>query len=243
MPEADALRRAARRLQPLVGHRIEASSPNPRGLVTGVASAIDGRVLESVEAAGKHLLLRFEGGVVLRSHLRMNGRWRIDPAGAARAGSPWLVLRGGGFEATQWEGPVLSLDPGPVRRLGPDVMDEGFDPLRTALSVRARGTRPLGEVLLDQRVVAGIGNMWLSEALWQARLSPWRAAGETEPSAPTEALAWVSGAMRAAVAGRAGARAVYRRAARPCPRCGTAISSLGLGAMNRTAYWCPGCQP
>ena len=88
MPEADALRRAARRLQPLVGHRIEASSPNPRGLVTGVASAIDGRLLESVEAAGKHLLLRFEGGVVLRSHLRMNGRWRVDPAGAARAGSP-----------------------------------------------------------------------------------------------------------------------------------------------------------
>ena len=80
MPEGDSLRRAAARLQPLVGRRIEASSPHPRGQVTGVAAAVDGRVLESVEAVGKNLLLRFEGGVVVRSHLRMNGRWRVGVA-------------------------------------------------------------------------------------------------------------------------------------------------------------------
>ena len=94
MPEGDSLHRAARRLQVLVGERVEAESPNPRGQVTGVASRIDGRRLESVDAVGKHLLLRFEGAVVLRSHLRMNGRWRVRRrADAVWRGSPWLVLR------------------------------------------------------------------------------------------------------------------------------------------------------
>ena len=92
MPEGDSLHRAALRLRPLVGQRVGATSPNPRGLATGVAAAVDGRILESVEAVGKHLLLRFEGGVTVRSHLRLNGRWRVGRAGAQRAGRPWLVL-------------------------------------------------------------------------------------------------------------------------------------------------------
>jgi endonuclease-8 len=103
MPEGDALHRAADRLQVLVGERVEASSPNPRGLATGVACAVDGRVLESVEAVGKHLLLRFEGGVTVRSHLRMNGRWRVRArSDRRRTGSPWLVLATPRVEATQW---------------------------------------------------------------------------------------------------------------------------------------------
>lgn len=244
MPEGDALQRAAIRLQPLVGHRVEASSPHPRGLVTGVAAAIDGRVLARVEAVGKHLLLHFEGGVVVRSHLRMSGRWRVDPAGAARAGSPWLVLRAGGLEATQWNGPVLSLDVSPARRLGPDVTAGGFDPVAAAARVGAQGPVPVGEALVDQRLVAGIGNMWLAEALWHARLSPWRPSSEADPVALAEALRWVSQSMRAAVVGgRRRDHAVYRRAGRPCPRCGTPVAARGLGEMSRTAYWCPGCQP
>ena len=108
MPEGDALHRVADRLQVLVGQRVEASSPNPRGVATGVARAIDGRVLESVEAVGKHVLLRFEGGVTVRSHLRMNGRWRVRARNERPwSGSPWLVLSTPGFEATQWNGPVL----------------------------------------------------------------------------------------------------------------------------------------
>src|SRR5574338_184427 len=122
MPEGDALYRAAVRLQPLVGKRIEAASPNPRGEATGVARAIDGRVLERVEAVGKHLLLHFDGGVVVRSHLRMNGRWRVGHRTETRRGRPWLVLRGGEWEATQWNGPVLTLETRPVRRLGPDLL-------------------------------------------------------------------------------------------------------------------------
>ena len=96
MPEGDSLHRAAARLQPLVGLRLAATSPHPRGLVTGVAKAVDGRRLEGVEAVGKNLLLRFEGGVTVRSHLRMNGRWRVGPVARPAPGRPWLVLRGGG---------------------------------------------------------------------------------------------------------------------------------------------------
>src|SRR6476661_10233862 len=94
VPEGDTLHRAARRLQAIVGQRIAAESPHPRAQAERVAERIDGRVLESVEAVGKNLLLRFEGGVVVRSHLRMTGRWRIEPRGKRRTGLPWLVLRG-----------------------------------------------------------------------------------------------------------------------------------------------------
>src|SRR5436305_500585 len=94
MPEGDSLHRIAALLDPLVGERILAESPHPRGRVTGVARVLDGRVLERVEAVGKHLLLRFDGGVVLRSHLRMRGRWSLVPRGTPMRGRPWLVLRG-----------------------------------------------------------------------------------------------------------------------------------------------------
>jgi endonuclease-8 len=243
MPEGDALYRAAVRLQPLVGKRIEAASPNPRGEATGVARAIDGRVLERVEAVGKHLLLHFDGGVVVRSHLRMNGRWRVGHRTEAVRGRPWLVLRGGEWEATQWNGPVLTLETRPVRRLGPDLLAD-----ETAVADvvdRLHGAAPsrlLGEALLDQRLVAGIGNMWLAEALWHARVSPWAALGTVPDEALADALGWARDAMRASVAGTRPPRAAYRRAGRPCPRCGTPIASRGLGDANRTAYWCPRCQ-
>src|SRR5262245_59820490 len=128
MPEGDALHRAARSLRVLVGERVEAESPNPRGLATGVARAVDGRVLERVEAVGKNVLLHFEGGVVVRSHLRMSGRWRVRRRGeTAWRGSPWLVLRGTEWEATQWNGPVLRLGRGSVDRLGPDLLAPDTD--------------------------------------------------------------------------------------------------------------------
>ena len=94
MPEGDSIHRVARRLQVLVGERLRAEAPHPRGRALGVAARLDGRRLERVEAVGKNLLLRFEGGVTLRSHLRMNGRWRVQPLGTAVRGRPWLVLSG-----------------------------------------------------------------------------------------------------------------------------------------------------
>lgn len=244
MPEGDSLHRAAARLLPLVGERIAAESPHPRGQATGVARAVDGLVLESVEAIGKHLLLRFEGGVVLRSHLRMKGRWRLEPRGAVRRGLPWLVLRGGEWEATQWNGPVLTLEARAVRRLGPDLLAEETEVANLVTRLRSSDqARLMGEALLDQRLISGIGNMWLAELLWQARVSPWRPLGDVSDGELATALAWAQEQMRASVAGARGRRAVYRRPGRPCPRCGTPVNARGLGDANRTAYWCPACQP
>src|SRR3954447_4850830 len=107
MPEGDALARAARRLQVLVGERLAVEAPNPRAAVKHIAEKLDGKRLESVDAVGKNLFLRFEGGVTVRSHLRMKGRWRVQPRGRERTGSPWLVLTGATHEAVLWHGPVL----------------------------------------------------------------------------------------------------------------------------------------
>ena len=142
MPEGDALHRAALRLQPLVGQRLEVESPNPRAQATQVAPRVDGRVLESVEAVGKNLLLRFEGGLVVRSHLRMTGRWRIEPRGKARTGLPWLVLRGETLEGVLWNGPVLTLESRNLRRLGQDVLADEFD-VDAAVGAPARRRRPV----------------------------------------------------------------------------------------------------
>ena len=243
MPEGDALHRAAAALGVLVGERLAAESPHPRGLATGVSRAVDGRRLEAVDAVGKNLLLRFEGGVVVRSHLRMSGRWRVRPAGEAVFGRPWLVLRGSDWQAIQSNGPVLELDRGIRARLGPDILGEGVDAAAIVSALRAaEPRRRLGEVLLDQGIVAGIGNMWAAEAMWQARVAPWLPLGDASGT-ELEALAgWVRAAMGAAVAGKRTRRQVYRRAGRPCGRCGETIRSRGLGDANRTAYWCAGCQ-
>ena len=243
MPEGDALHRAARRLQPLVGQRLEVESPNPRGLVTGVAHRVDGRVLESVDAVGKNLLLRFEGGVVVRSHLRMTGRWRVERRGTKRVGLPWLVLRGDEFEGVLWNGPVLTVETGTPLRVGPDVLGDELDLDEVVARLRAGGDRrPLGEALQDQRLVAGIGNMWMAEALWTIGVSPWTAVRDASDATLRDAIAAARRLMQESLASGRPGRNVYRRAGRPCRRCGTIVRSRGQGDANRTAYWCPGCQ-
>src|SRR5919204_6951943 len=111
MPEGDALHRAAEKLQVLVGERVAVQTPHPRAAAERVAEPLDGRRLLAVEAVGKNLLLRFEGGLVLRSHLRMSGRWQVRERGRPVRGTPWLVLAGGEQEAVLWNGPVLELTP------------------------------------------------------------------------------------------------------------------------------------
>ncbi len=244
MPEGDTIHRAARRLQVLVGQRIEAEAPHPRARAERVAERIDGRVLESVDAFGKNLLFRFDGGIVLRSHLRISGRWTIAPLGARRVGTPWLVLRGERAEGVLWNGPVLELHARAIARLGPDILER--PPRLEAMLARLRGAdraRWLGETLLDQSLVAGIGNMWLAEALWRVSLSPWRRLGDVPEDDRRSALESAAELMRASVDGdRRRGHQVYRRAGRPCPRCGTRIRSWGQGDDNRMAYWCPACQ-
>jgi endonuclease VIII len=242
MPEGDALARAARRLQVLVGERVEVETPHPRAAVKQLAPRLDGRRLEAVEAAGKNLLLRFEGGIVLRSHLRMSGRWRVQARGSQVFGRPWLVLRGAEREAVLWNGPVLELDDGAVRRLGPDILAKPPDLELIVANLRRDSNRELGDALLDQRLVAGIGNVWKAEALWQERVSPWRRVAETSDEEAQAILEAAHELMTGSVEGRRERRAVYRRAGRGCRRCGTPIESRGQGEQNRTAYWCPGCQ-
>lgn len=242
MPEGDSLHRAARRLQPLVGQRLEVESPHPRAQATGVAERVDGKVLEAVEAVGKNLLLRFEGGLVVRSHLRMTGRWRIEPRGKARVGLPWLVLRGNELEGVLWNGPVLALDHRRVARLGQDVLGESFDVDAAVARLRRGNDLWLGEALQQQRLVAGIGNMWMAEALWEIRVSPWLRVRDVPDETLAEAVAAARRLMQASLASGRPGRNVYRRAGRPCLRCGTIVRSRGQGDENRTAYWCPGCQ-
>jgi endonuclease-8 len=243
MPEGDAIHRAARRLQPLVGERVEVESPHPQAAVKRLPERLSGRRLESVEAVGKNLLLRFEGGLVLRSHLRMRGRWQLRPRSGGYRGRPWLVLRGAEQEAVLWNGPVLELHGRGVRRLGPDILAEppDFEAMLARLREADQG-RDLGEALLDQRLVAGIGNAWKAEALWRARLSPWRTLAGADDDELRSVLARAASLMRASVDGRGERKATYRRSGRQCPRCGTAILSRGQGDANRIAYWCPSCQ-
>jgi endonuclease VIII len=243
MPEGDSLHRAARRLQVLVGETVEVESPNPRAAATGVAEQLDGRRLERVEAVGKNLLLSFEGGLVLRSHLRMSGRWTVRERGAVTRGRPWLVLRGTGREAVLWGGPVLELNKRAVRRLGPDILSRRPELDRMLANLRRTDqTREVGDALLDQRLVAGIGNLWKAEALWQAKVSPWRRVGKTTDDELRSVLAEAARLMRRSVDSGREERTIYRKAGRPCPRCRTLIESRGQGDANRTAYWCPSCQ-
>jgi endonuclease-8 len=243
VPEGDALYRAAQRLQALVGERVEVEAPHPAAAVKNIAERLDGRTLESVEAVGKNLFLQFEGGVVLRSHLRMKGRWWVQPRGNAVRGKPWLVLRGATHEALLWHGPVLELDDRARRRLGPDILatPPDLDAMIANLRALADDTR-LGEALQVQHAVAGIGNMWMAAALWDVRLSPWLTLAETTDDELRAALTAAARLMHGRLRGLPGRRTAYRRANRPCPRCGVLIRSWPLGDEARMAYWCPGCQ-
>jgi endonuclease VIII len=246
MPEGDTLHRAAARLQVLVGQRVEVETPHPRAAGKRLADRLDGLRVESVEAVGKNLLLRFEGDLVLRSHLRMTGRWRLEERGKVRRGRPWLVLRGTEHEAVLWNGPVLELSRGasPGRGLGPDILAESPD--LAGMLRRLRGASPgraVGDALLDQRLVAGIGNVWRAEALWEARVSPWRELAGTSDPELLAALEAAHRLMLASVTGTRPRRHVYRRAGRPCPHCGEIVRSRPQGDAARIAYWCPGCQP
>src|SRR6187200_221993 len=224
MPEGDSLRRAARKLQVLVGERVAVETPHPRAAAERLAERLDGRRLEGVEAVGKNLLLRFEGGLVLRSHLRMSGRWQVVERGRARRGTPWLVLSGAEREAVLWNGPVLELSARAARRLGPDILSSPPDLSAMVANLRREhGGRELGDALLDQRLVAGIGNLWKAEALWGAQLSPWLRVDHVTDEQLERVLGEAARLMQASVARWSDRREVYRRAGRPCRRCGQPI--------------------
>ena len=243
MPEGDTVHRAAERLRALVGQRLEVEAVHPRAQATGVAPRVDGRCLEAVEAHGKNLLLRFEGGRVLRSHLGMSGSWRTMAADAPVRGTPWLVLTGEKTRAVLRGGALLELTARRVSGLGPDILAAELDSGAVVSNLRrAAHSRTIGEALLDQRVVAGIGNIWRSEALWHARVSPWSRPAELEEQDLLAVVTHAAALMTDARDGRQPRRDVYRRTGRPCRRCSSLIASARQGDAARTVYWCPACQ-
>jgi endonuclease VIII len=249
--EGDTILRAARRIETaLDGGAVEASAPNPRGRAARI-ERLDGHRFEGASAHGKHLLLHF-GELVLHSHLGISGSWHVYRRGEPwrkPLGAAWAVLSTDQAEAVQFGGPTLRLlraeavrrDP-LLARLGPDILAPDFDAEQIGRSLASVPDRELGEALLDQHLVAGIGNIFKSEACFAARLDPWQRLADL----PAEQLRHVAQAahdlmLEAVEQGRQD-RAVYKRAGRPCPRCGTPIRSRGQGDANRTTYWCPNCQ-
>lgn len=242
MPEGDALHRAARRLQVLVGQQVSVETPHPRAAVKQLAPRLDGRRLEGVEAIGKNLLLHFEGGLVLRSHLRMKGRWLVFRRDAPIFGRPSLLLRGDDYVGAMFNG-ALELDRGIARRLGPDILAE--QPDYDAMVARLRHEdqhRAIGDALLDQSLVSGIGNLWRAEALWHARVSPWQPLAAVDDESLRATLEHAHRLMHERLEGVRRRAHVYRHKGHPCPRCGAAIRSWPQGDDARMAYWCPECQ-
>jgi endonuclease-8 len=296
MPEGDTIAYAARRMRPVLEGFVpdEIRTPHPRHALDRWPERLAGRVVSEIRTHGKHLFIRFdelaiparqdgadrassgclEGDLVIHSHLRMTGTWRVYAPGTGprpprRA---WLVLERGGHQVVQFNGPVLELltesrarfDPR-LAGLGPDVLADEFDFDRFLARLRGDDfTRGIGDALLDQRNVAGIGNLWKSEGCFDAAVDPWRRVADVTDAEAASIIEAVRPRMlESARTGRreAGIQ-VFRRNGRPCLRCGTKLlagagglgrSPSGLadprpaprpaaGDDNRTTFWCPGCQ-
>lgn len=249
MPEGDTIAYAAHRIRPVLEGReaeVTASPRNPEW-----PARLEGRAVRAIDTHGKHLFIRFDGDLVLHSHLGMRGSWLVRGQ-ELRSRRAWIVMRAGERWVAELDGPLLELmTEGRTRfdqrlsALGPDVLAPEFDSRRFLVALRADDpTRPVGDALLDQRNLAGIGNIWKSEACWEAGLDPWR---PLERISADEALSVVESVRpRMLRSAREGPQTieprVYRRGGRSCRRCGTRIRSENQGEANRTTYWCPGCQ-
>ena len=256
MPEGDTIHYAARRIRPLVEGRVpEIAHPHPRLRGERWPQKLAGRAVSRVDAHGKHLFVHFEGDLAIHSHLRMTGSW-----GTYRPGQrwrrahrrAWLVLRTETGEAVQFDGPVLELltesrtrSDRRLAMLGPDILAPELDEQVILARLRAAdGTRPIGDALLDQRVLAGIGNLWKCEGCFAAAIDPWRPAASVSDAEVLAILrATRPGMQQSALDGMQDShRVIYGKAGRPCPRCGEPIRSRGQGDDNRLTYWCAGCQ-
>jgi endonuclease-8 len=250
MAEGDTILRLVRRFEAsLVGENLEVAAPHPRGRAAGV-ERLNGRRLDRADAHGKHLLLHFDD-LVLHSHLGMSGGWHLYPRGASwrrPRSSAWAVLGGSRQDAVQFGGPSMKVvaagrlhsDP-QLARLGPDLLAQELDLEAVLGSLRAEPTRTIGDALLDQTVVAGIGNIFKSEACFAARLDPWRRIADLTDDQLRAVLLTARELMQQAVATGRPPHAVYRRRG-PCGVCGGRVAARGQGDANRTTYWCPSCQ-
>jgi endonuclease VIII len=268
MPEGDSLFRIAEGLRRvLVGGTVVEARAQPGPLLRRVPdlSVLAGLPIRGVESRGKHLLMSFGDGDdrrTLRTHLRMSGSWH-----RYRPGEPWrlperratVVLRTDRAVAVCFDCPTAELltDAGLARSsalttLGPDLLGPEFDADAALANLQARGSVAIGEALLDQRALAGIGNVVRNEILFMERVNPW---SPVDAVSQDELERLVNAAQRvlrrAAASGnrtttgdqrRSERLWVYGRAGRPCRRCGTRIEVSRQGDLVRLIYWCPSCQ-
>jgi endonuclease-8 len=297
MPEGDTIHRAARTLHTaLGGQRIERFESVLAHLIRVDADApIAGRLIERVEARGKHLLMWLEGALVLRTHMRMHGAWHIWPASATRrqqlqlardsislprfagrsARGRWqrrshdirIIIETASYIAVAIAVPVAEFvdatvieREGPVAELGPDVLSATFDAAEAVARLQDRGDFEIADARLDQRALAGIGNVFKSEILFAARVSPFTPVHLLGAGTLDRIVAIAQRQLRAnvgeadTVAAAGGRRTtnrldpsarlfVYGRRGLPCRRCGTPIQRAKQGPDARSTYWCERCQP
>lgn len=253
MPEGDTIHRAAARLRDvLVGRPVtRVAVPRWSGPVPAAGETVD-----AVRAQGKHLLVDFSGGLTLRTHLRMGGRWTVRPAPVSWAATPptaRVVIEVPGAVAVCFSAPDVALtrrDRVATAHLGPDLCTEAPD-LVAAVGRAGRyatATTELGELLLDQRVAAGIGNVYKSEVCFLERIDPRAPVGRLDATRLTAVLTRAHRLLHANLG--PGPRrtvpeglAVYGRAGKPCRRCATSVARFVQGRERpRSTYWCPTCQ-
>jgi DNA-formamidopyrimidine glycosylase len=253
MPEGDVVWYTARRLHDaLAGRTLIRSDFRVPRLAT---ADLTGDVVTEAASRGKHLLIRTGGGLTVHTHLRMDGSWRVTPAADPVKDSHRirLVLANDRWQATGYQLGVVEL----VRtrdehritgHLGPDLLGPDWNLAEAVQRLRSRPERPIAEALLDQRNLAGIGNLYKAEVLFLRGIDPWTPAGDvTDLPALVELARRLLNANSERIgqvitgnANRGEQTWVYGRRGRPCRRCGTAIRSQGQ--QDRVTYWCPVCQ-
>jgi endonuclease-8 len=258
VPEGDVAWLTARRLHEALAGRVLTRSDVrvPRYAATDLT----GRAVAEALARGKHLLIRVDGGVTVHTHLRMDGAWQVRPAAAPVKASHRIriILANDAWQAIGYQLGVVEIlrtdrEESAVGHLGPDLLGPDWDPAEAVRRLRASPDRPVGEALLDQRNLAGIGNLYKAEVLFLRGISPWCPAGQ---AAGLTALVMLARRLLDANKARAGQVTtgnwrrgettwVYGRAGRPCRRCGTPVRSADQGSQpdERITFWCPVCQP
>ncbi|MER6530080.1 DNA-formamidopyrimidine glycosylase family protein [Streptomyces sp. NPDC001508] len=259
MPEGDTVWQAARRLHGTLAGRVLTRSDLrvPRYATVDLT----GRTVLDVTPRGKHLLTRIEGGLTLHTHLRMDGAWRVYGDGERWSGGPAhqirVILGTGEHTAVGYRLPVLELlrtteESRAVGHLGPDLLGPDWDPQAALANLLADPARPLGEALLDQRNLAGIGNVYKSELCFLLGVTPWLPVGALPDDRAAKLPALAKRLLETnrdrpvrTTTGRRGQDLfVYGRAPRPCLRCHTQVrvADQGDGSRERPTYWCPRCQ-
>ncbi|MFI1369407.1 Fpg/Nei family DNA glycosylase [Streptomyces griseochromogenes] len=259
MPEGDTVWQAARRLhEALAGKVLTRSDFRVPKYAT---IDLTGRTVLGTTPRGKHLLTRFEGGLTLHTHLRMEGAWKVYGTDERWRGGPAHQIRAilgttdrtaVGYRLQVLEFPRTGEEERVVGHLGPDLLGPDWDPERALANLLSDPARPLGEALLDQRNLAGIGNVYKSELCFLLGVTPWLPVGalpaDRAAQLPVLAKKLLEANRDRPVRQTTGVHRqdlfVYGRAPRPCLRCRTSVrvADQGDGSRGRPTYWCPACQ-